>query len=517
MAIAGVQMRRGNTTSSSWRSSGTVAVIPFLPPVTLRRLQERQGEQHQRDVVVPAPVLGELVVIEAQLALGQLEVLLDRPAQAAHPGHLSQGDRLRRIRQVVLELFGVPAADRAPDHHPAGRARLPVPLLHDPQSSELVLPRALGPLGDPVSHPRAHRQRGRQLSHRLRDWRIRRGLRARPRTAKPARPLWDLPPRIAAPDLGRAADLEAVPLPELSDRLSEVVAVPVAGIPRHPQRGQSASPYGRLQHLQAQLQLALEAEVRGQSRPLPARLRLRPEPALVHVQPAVDQRVSMLRGITQEDADLAVADPAQGPRVLARHSRRPDPLLLEPRVVQDQRPVGSPELLTHKLLEFADAALVVPGRVAQELLQLARGGLHLLGDVLHVLALDGEVQANQVLPAPGPAFRTAEEAVETSVELLQLGQQRLQIVSGHDSTPRDRHDGIAIAAAASRSTILTGAVVLRALAKITVPAAPGGRTRPAPNHGHVILARTLSGWPQVMSVTRACPGLGGQPPRNEPC
>jgi hypothetical protein len=34
-------------------------------------------------VVVPAAELRDLVVVEADLALGELEVLLDRPAQAA--------------------------------------------------------------------------------------------------------------------------------------------------------------------------------------------------------------------------------------------------------------------------------------------------------------------------------------------------------------------------------------------------------------------------------------------------
>jgi hypothetical protein len=43
--------------------------------------------------------------------------------------------------------------------------------------------------------------------------------------------------------LCRAADLEAVPLPEVGDGLSEVVAVSISGIPCHPQ---SASRCGLL-------------------------------------------------------------------------------------------------------------------------------------------------------------------------------------------------------------------------------------------------------------------------------
>jgi hypothetical protein len=51
-------------------------------------------------------------------------------------------------------------------------------------------------------------------------------------------------------------------------------------------------------------------------------------------------------------------------------------------------------------------------RVGQELLELARWGPDPLGDVLHVLALDRQGQADQVLAARGPSLRPAEEATE---------------------------------------------------------------------------------------------------------
>src|SRR5205085_193003 len=53
----------------SWRISGTEATIPFFPPIALDRLQEGQGEQRHRDVVVSAPVPGGLVVVEPNIAL----------------------------------------------------------------------------------------------------------------------------------------------------------------------------------------------------------------------------------------------------------------------------------------------------------------------------------------------------------------------------------------------------------------------------------------------------------------
>src|SRR5262245_66235530 len=104
MASSGVQTTRGSTTSRSWRTSGPGARRPFVPPVALDRLQEGEGEQHQGDVVVPASVPGDLVVVEPELALGELEVLLDGPAQAPDPGQRGQRDRLGRVGQEVLEL-----------------------------------------------------------------------------------------------------------------------------------------------------------------------------------------------------------------------------------------------------------------------------------------------------------------------------------------------------------------------------------------------------------------------------
>jgi hypothetical protein len=58
-----------------------------------------------------------------------------------------------------------------------------------------------------------------------------------------------------------------------------------------------------------------------------------------HHSPAVDQHVAPAACVAQEDPDLAVVHPTQRPRVLAPHSGRPDPLLGETRLVQDQHPV----------------------------------------------------------------------------------------------------------------------------------------------------------------------------------
>ena len=54
--------------------------------------QQGEGEHHQRDVAVPAVPAARLVVIEAELILGGLEAVLDRPAAAFDPyQHLERG------------------------------------------------------------------------------------------------------------------------------------------------------------------------------------------------------------------------------------------------------------------------------------------------------------------------------------------------------------------------------------------------------------------------------------------
>lgn len=112
-----------------------------------------------------------------------------------------------------------------------------------------------------------------------------------------------------------------------------------------------------------------------------------------------------------------------------------DALLGEAGVVEDEHAAGRSQLLAHEALQLPDAALIVPRRHRQELLQLARRGAHPLGDVLRVLALDGQRQPDQVAATEGPPFRATEEATEARVEALQRRQQDLQILVVHGGEP----------------------------------------------------------------------------------
>ena len=193
--------------------------------------------------------------------------------------------------------------------------------------------------------------------------------------------------------------------------------------------------HGRRQHLARELELGRETDRLGYRSPRRGPFRRIGEPALGQVQAPVDEGVAVGAGIAQEHPDLAVVDPPERAAVLAADARRVDPLLGEARVVEDEHAARGAELLAHEALQLADAALVVPGRVGQELLELARRRPDLLGDVLHVLALDRQGEADQVLAAEGSSLRAAEEAGEASVEALECRQQGLEILVGDHGNP----------------------------------------------------------------------------------
>src|SRR5262249_38799335 len=148
-----------------------------------------------------------------------------------------QRHRLRRVREVVLEVLDLQASHRPANHHPGPGPGSVVALFDHPYSGELVLARAFGTLGHAMSNPGLVGQPGGQVGHRRRLRRARSWLLTAPRSTQPAS-LRDLPARVAAPDLGVAADLEAVPLALFADQLPELVAVSVGGISGHPRNGQ---------------------------------------------------------------------------------------------------------------------------------------------------------------------------------------------------------------------------------------------------------------------------------------
>ena len=95
--------------------------------MTLREHGEIGVGQHgERDVAVPAGPGADLVLIEADLALGGLEAGLDRPARAGDPHEVGERRAVGGVGQVEGELVGL--GEAAPDQQPllpAGAASPP--------------------------------------------------------------------------------------------------------------------------------------------------------------------------------------------------------------------------------------------------------------------------------------------------------------------------------------------------------------------------------------------------------
>src|SRR6266540_7316673 len=111
------------------------------------------------------------------------------------------------------------------------------------------------------------------------------------------------------------------------------------------------------------------------------------------------------------------------------------PLLCKAGVVDDQHPVGRTELLPDQPLQLGHTAGVIPGGVADQLLQLAGWRADLLGDVLHVLPRDRQQQPSHIPLPPRAPLRPTEELSEAGMERLQLRQQRCQVLAGDRPRP----------------------------------------------------------------------------------
>lgn len=78
------------------------------------------GQEHQRNVPVPTAPGPDLVLIEARLPVGLLEILLHRPASTRHRHQLLLGGASWGERQGVGQRGGI--VDASPDQQPAGPA-----------------------------------------------------------------------------------------------------------------------------------------------------------------------------------------------------------------------------------------------------------------------------------------------------------------------------------------------------------------------------------------------------------
>jgi transposase len=123
------------------------------------RRQERLGDQHQGHVPIPGVPAADLVVVQANLVLGGLEALLDRPADPGHPDQLGQRGPRRAKAGVEGQL---PVRQPPPRQQPEPAARPAWSGQRDP--GPVVDPRALGAIPGAEAPPPTGGKAGDQLA-----------------------------------------------------------------------------------------------------------------------------------------------------------------------------------------------------------------------------------------------------------------------------------------------------------------------------------------------------------------
>ena len=136
------------------------------------------------------------------------------------------------------------------------------------------------------------------------------------------------------------------------------------------------------------------------------------------VEPFVDQSMSLVRNISQKNAQLAIGDLAQGATVLSSHADRLVALLGKSRFVQDENTVRRVQQPTDLFLEPINDRPIRPGRFGQKTLQAARRGtLHCFGDVFGIAPVGLlHQQPTQVLLASLLGLFTPEQRGESLME-----------------------------------------------------------------------------------------------------
>ena len=118
--------RRSSGTVSGSRSAARSSVGSSPDDDLAERGEVGVGQHGQGDVAVPAGPGADLVLVEADLALGGLEAGLDRPARAGDLDEVGECGAVGGVGEVEGELVGL--GDAAPDQRPfsqPGAASLP--------------------------------------------------------------------------------------------------------------------------------------------------------------------------------------------------------------------------------------------------------------------------------------------------------------------------------------------------------------------------------------------------------
>ena len=140
------------------------------------------------------------------------------------------------------------------------------------------------------------------------------------------------------------------------------------------------------------------------------------------VEADIDQGVVAAADVGEVDADLAVVDLAQAAAPLPLHADRGGALLGEGRRVEDEDPVGATQLLAHLAGQFGEPGVVVPGGLADELLQRLAVLVVQVGDGLDVLVLQAGDQARDIVAGMLGLFAALEQFDKRVEEAFEPGQ-----------------------------------------------------------------------------------------------
>ena len=157
------QSRRRTSGTVSGSRSAARSSVGSSPDDDLAECGEVGVRQHgQGDVAVPAGPGADLVLIQADLALGGLEAGLDRPARAGDLDEVGECGAVGGMGEVEGELIGL--GDAAPDQEallPAGRRVAAIG-----QIGPVIEPRALGTIAGAEAMPGVGRDPGTRSSTR---------------------------------------------------------------------------------------------------------------------------------------------------------------------------------------------------------------------------------------------------------------------------------------------------------------------------------------------------------------
>ncbi len=169
---------------------------------------------------------------------------------------------------------------------------------------------------------------------------------------------------------------------------------------------------------------------------------VRLEPRLREEEPPVQQRVALAAGVAQKDARLAVVGLAGRSTPLPRRPGRVLAALGHVAAIQDQDPIRLAQRLGDQALVFGEDCVVVPGALADKLLQRPHLTRRLRSCAqepqrhrLHVLAPHvGQQQAAQIHRGPRPLLAPGKQRGEVGLVGGQLLTHVRQVLraQGHD-------------------------------------------------------------------------------------